>query len=548
MMKKYAQLVQKINKFSTDSHWTYGLVKSAADSQELLNKAEQFDIKDENLFNQFETFMDAYRDLVETLKISPENLNEESFEDAAQLAGTLEKRYERLLNNPYLVDGVENDTYMEEFNPADFIGFISEVAQDVKNKISTIAGDEIDISEMLAAQYANEFNQQVDQRDQNLRWTGDKVEQALKARQNHADKMKFLLKHAPNSPEALAYRQRSRDAYARLKADKERYEAYKNRANERAAKKYDQEVRKGYSAKRIYTRLQIGQIAQRISEIPNEITMAKVNKNQELADQLMQELKDLREQAKTLRSDYENIKHTHLDKSKEIATKIKRKKQFGDIDARLQAAMEKGDNAEVLRLQNEKSELLEHHKDDAKNLKLDGLATKLLQQINSGKIIAKQKITDKMPSNDKIGEIMPEFAAEWKALKDAKQSGDTFAIGQADKALNKAKNNFAEKDANVQNYDKNAEPYRNLVSALKTIKKNNWLDPSIVSMVRPQLENVLQDAAALSVEKPNFVAHAKTIKLIEQFLKEEIQKALAESSNNQQSVEETSVGDEVAAE
>jgi hypothetical protein len=237
-MIKVSELVTIVNAFSQDAHWNFQFVKNAKDMQELLSQSENFDIKDEELYNQFEAFMNAYRELSSILTINPENLDPEAFEDAGQLIDTLNKRYERIMKNPYL--NLE-DGWDEDFDPGTFSQFLSDVAQDAENKLKAIAGADVDISEMRAAQYANQFNAQNFEQsgvegDANLRWTGDKVQQSLEAKKRYFEKLMTLKKLNINHPEYQNYIATRRRGYQAIMEDPARKAAYRNKAKERQAK------------------------------------------------------------------------------------------------------------------------------------------------------------------------------------------------------------------------------------------------------------------------------------------------------------------------
>src|SRR5579885_1787218 len=195
-MNKISRLIQKIDAFCAQALCSFLLIKRAAEPQgfhmpddeedisqsgSILDRAEQFDIKNEELFNQFESFMAAYKELVSSLSLDAKNLTEETFENAGQLIDTLNKRYERIMNNSYLNAG---DDFEEDFNPGDFSQFIQDVVDDAERQLKTVAGEDVDIDEMRAAQYAQEFNdnKNIDRGDPNVTWTGNKVQQNLEAR------------------------------------------------------------------------------------------------------------------------------------------------------------------------------------------------------------------------------------------------------------------------------------------------------------------------------------------------------------------------------
>lgn len=215
---KINRLLKKVNAFYSKALQAFEMLKTAqsgfympdddeseiSDDGSILSRAEQFDIKNEELFNQFELFVSAYRDLINSLSINANNLNHETFEDAGQLIDTLNKRYERIINNPYL--NMSKD-YEEDFNPGDLTKFIQDAVADAEKQLKTAAGEDVDIDEMRAAQYAQQFNdnRNIDKGDQNITWTGNKVQQNLLARKIWYEKLMFVKKFGKGHPDYARY-------------------------------------------------------------------------------------------------------------------------------------------------------------------------------------------------------------------------------------------------------------------------------------------------------------------------------------------------------
>ena len=230
-MNKISRLIQKIDTFCTQALCSFLLIKRAAEPQgfhmpddsdevsvsgSILDRAEQFDIKNEELFNQFESFMAAYKELVSSLSLDAKNLTEETFENAGQLIDTLNKRYERIMNNSYLNVG---EDFEEDFNPGDFSQFIQDAVDDAERQLKTVAGEDVDIDEMRAAQYAQEFNdnRNIDRGDPNVTWTGNKVQQNLEARREWFRKLMFIKKVGKTHPEYERYERYIQTRSARFK-------------------------------------------------------------------------------------------------------------------------------------------------------------------------------------------------------------------------------------------------------------------------------------------------------------------------------------------
>jgi hypothetical protein len=213
---------------------TSGSVGGDIDAQ-----AEQFDIKDEELFNQFEGFMSAYHDLMDSLNIDPSHLTQESMSEAAQLIDVLNTRYERIMNNQYLNASKE---YSEDFDPSKLTSFVQSVVKDAEAKLNSVAGEDIDVDEVIANQYAQEFNQQMlDKGDKNITYTGNKVQQLLEARRNWFKKLMFIKKVGKSHPEYERFERYiagRRKAYQEIMADPERKAIYRDNVKKRFGEWY----------------------------------------------------------------------------------------------------------------------------------------------------------------------------------------------------------------------------------------------------------------------------------------------------------------------
>lgn len=248
-MAKVFHLLKLAESFYKKALWSYfvtqSLAKTAAD--DLLSEAEKYDIKDEELFNQFEAFMSAYKELLDALRIDPSNLTSEGMEDAAQLIDTLNTRYERIINNAYL--NVSTEGYDEDFDPGEFSAFIQKVVRDAEHKLRTIAGEDVNISEMRAAQYANQFNQleegAVDGKKEE--WSAHKINKVLEARRNWFNKLMFVKKLGKSHPEYARYEKyitMRRDNYQNIMDDPQRKTLYRDKSRERQKTWYNNKERR----------------------------------------------------------------------------------------------------------------------------------------------------------------------------------------------------------------------------------------------------------------------------------------------------------------
>jgi hypothetical protein len=338
-MNKLAQLFNRIENFSVDAHFEYQMVKLAAGADDILAKYENFDIKDEDLFNQFETFMSGYKDLMSTLKVDSEHLDPDSFEDAGELLTTLEKRLERIVKNPYF-SMTEAEGWDEEFDPADLLEFAVQVYDDAANKLKSFAGEDFEISDMKAAQLAREFNQQgIDKGDKNITWTGDKVRQNIEAKKRWFENLMALKKLNINHPQYQAYITSRRKIYQDIMADPTRKALYREKAKERQNKYLDQ-FKDGSALK-----------ARRETILKLLKRETSVERTHQLEQELLTIEQQLQNHKKFLR---------RQDKEKNVATKIRTVKESGN---------------------------------------LEGLLTHLQQRIATQKIVVKQTITDKLLAN-----------------------------------------------------------------------------------------------------------------------------------------------------
>lgn len=206
----------------------------------LLEESERFDIKDEELFNQFESFMDAYKELLESLQIDPNNLESENLSDSAELIDTLNTRYSRIMNNPYLnMDSEEG--YEEDFNPGELTSFIQKVVSDAEDKLKSIAGEDIDIGELRAAQFAKEFNELQEKHEEGKKeeWSAKKVQQALENRKKYVSELIFIKKVGKSHPNYYRYEkyiESRKNSYLSIMQDPARKESYRMKSKERQAK------------------------------------------------------------------------------------------------------------------------------------------------------------------------------------------------------------------------------------------------------------------------------------------------------------------------
>lgn len=197
-------------------------------SVELLTLAEEFDIKDEDLFSKFENFLKAYKEFLELINFDISNLANEDFGELTELASTLERRYNKIQTLPYL-SLAEDREFDEDFNVDDFRNLLNKMMDDVRSKIKSASG--LEISDAAAQQLAVEFNdQRIDRGSFNsgLRMTGNIIQQKLAAVRKYFQNLKF------NYEKYQAYKARARDYAKKFKEQNpEMYKALIEKSSQR---------------------------------------------------------------------------------------------------------------------------------------------------------------------------------------------------------------------------------------------------------------------------------------------------------------------------
>lgn len=214
----------------------------------LLGKADQYDISNQTLFDQFESFVDTYREIIADMGMTPEALDPETFEDVAQKSIALRNRADRIINNPYLNKKVTDDDWEEneDFNPVEFTKLIMDMLVDVDNRMKNIAGEDVSADELRSAQYAREFNaiQEDHVGTKEDKYTAERIAAARLARKNWYTN--FMKNVAAKIPEAVARytailearRRYYRQQMDKLQdpANKAEYEKYLRKLKERQIK------------------------------------------------------------------------------------------------------------------------------------------------------------------------------------------------------------------------------------------------------------------------------------------------------------------------
>lgn len=432
-MNKLLQLIDNFYKLAT------GLTNiTKLGAEDLISEAENFDIKDEGLYNQFESFMSGYQELLDSLKLDPKNLTEDAFENSKELLGTLDTRYKRLITNPYL-DLDESSGYDESFNPGDFTEFVNKVFKSAEDKFKDIGLDETEISDLKANQFANEFNKiQVDRGDQNLRFTGDKVRQLLEARRQWYQNIKNIKKIGPSHPEYSRYQNfvasRKRH-YENLKSDPVRWEAYREKARVYRKKRYEEAKNKE------------SKLLDLIRNAPDEITKARLLEELKVVDKTLNRAKHV-EIAKNLKVQKEsgnfsgllimlrqNIANVKMGIKKNITKELSNQEdtRFKIYKDKLIAAKESGNSAALEAATKELQAVLNQEANDHPLIRNYDLNARDYQNYISG-----LKIIDKWMSADITEEMKP-------VLQNAIEQGEALIKNPITQTSFKSPNNTIQK-------------------------------------------------------------------------------------------------------
>lgn len=437
-LDKISQLCTIIDAYSTDAHWDYCLVKYAQTAQDLLAKADTFDIKNEELYEQFETFLSGYKELVDALQITPENLSEQSMQELGDLVNTLETRYERIMSNGYL-DVSADQGYDEDFDPADFRELLADIMDDANNRFQVAAGD-VDISQLKGLEIAKELNQEaLDKGDLNMRWTGDRVQQALDARKKHLDKVKFRRRFARGSAEYQKLIETSRRNYQTIMSDPARREVYREKSRERQNK--------------FLEGLTPAQIDKRKSDLENELATIDRVKDPEKWEFIRRKINTI-----------------------ELYRARQERKTTSLQERRIVPSSELKDTGVA-------------------TLTLTSLIQHLTTRIATQKVVVKQKITDRLKKEENSL-----FKPYKDAIIAAKTSGDKAAETVAIKQLNKALNDHAENEPSVMSFISSAKELYAFRDKLKELDKSKWLEKDIPSEVQPHIQALRAEGLKLAIK------------------------------------------------
>lgn len=327
------------------------------DNNKSFQHFDDFDIKDEKLFEQFDQFQKTYDKLMYSLSITPDHLSlaklEDSDDSPFQLIDTLNKKYERIMNNSYL-NMSEEEGYDEDFDPGVFTAFIQKIVNGAEEKLKQIAGEDINIDEARAAQYANEFNQQmIDRGDTTLTFTGNKIQQLMNARKNYFQKLMLAKKIGKSHPDYYQYEKyvamRHR-AYDTIKEDPARLAEYRKKSKERQIKFQNKLI------------IKKKELEESIKSIQSANDLSKIEKESRI-ERLTKELAEV-----------DSFFERKRIKNKEIATKIRETKNSGEliglvIHLQQKLASKKSDVAKAVKNKAKKDPYFNPFKDAVKDAK-----------------------------------------------------------------------------------------------------------------------------------------------------------------------------------
>lgn len=268
-------LLKKVNDFYCKALYSVSLIKQSAEtyympedededdyvhqetnilsSGNISDRIAQFDIKNESLFNQFESFVQSFDELSKQV-----NNPEIKFEDLALLIDRLNAKYVKVINNPYL-NGELN--YEEDFNPADLTKLIQDIVVDAEDKLKNVLKEEIEISEIIDNQLG-EFYNKTNLIDENLLEKNLTAKHLLNKKRNAEykkrwlEKLLFIKKLGKSNPLYAQYEKfvASRRAAFKNHLDNLRknnptaWRAYQDKMNKRVRKHYKENAEK-YKAK-----------------------------------------------------------------------------------------------------------------------------------------------------------------------------------------------------------------------------------------------------------------------------------------------------------
>lgn len=438
-LQKYADLHFFLEAYSQDTVFDYQMVKMASNTATILSTGEDFKskIKDPELASQFGSFMDAYKEFASLLSFKKENLTEEAFQKSGEAYQNMQKVFAEIIKsgNPYL-------ELNDDFDTGRFSEFLRDVLTDANDKILALSeGD--GISDMRAAEVAEEFNDQGRQEDITLDWSAKKVQNARESQKKSYEELKFLKKVDPNHPRVLAAEESRKRANEREKElARTNPEEYARRREARRLKskenseRYYEKVLSGYSLSKRQMMGMLNALKTKRSRTGGKLEEIELATLERL-ERILGNPKD-RENAPGL------IDHTHFKKNLQQAEKIRETRSGDDLKALI-------------------------HK----------LQSSLASQKTVLKdILAGTKLTGKTPLEIKNAlsthKDWDKFQPYVEALSMAEKSGDLLEIQEARRVLEIILNRYASENDEVAAFDILAKDFYAFRNAANQIEKGGW--------------------------------------------------------------------------
>lgn len=238
-MNKLSQLVVIIEKFSKEATWGYRLLKNAQDNKNLLSALENYDIKDEELFEQLETFTNSYKEFISAYsQVNPKTLNEETISELSDILSILNKRGDKIIHNNYLNMSEENG-WDEDFSAGDFTETIVNIINDASNKLQEVLGEEISTLEMPSTavqQMFSEFQEGYTESGKAEEWSAYKKDKQSEYSKKRRELLSFLKKTNPQHEMYQNYISSRKRTYQNIISDPNRKAHYREKAKLRQRK------------------------------------------------------------------------------------------------------------------------------------------------------------------------------------------------------------------------------------------------------------------------------------------------------------------------
>lgn len=442
-MSKFGKLLTSTFSFQKFALANYLAIKLANHSlvkvanAALLAKAEElsYSIKDENLSEQFELYVETYKSVIDGLKSGGSIQDDEDLGD--QMVG-LTNQLNRFKNNPYLVLGENSDNWAEEFDPSEFTDLISDIYQDAETQFNQFTDGEISMNELALRNIPEEFSDaRVDRADKSnsgLTWTGNKAEQSREAYENRKQKLVSLRKlrdAGRATPGTKAYEffkaltERNKAYWSDLVADPERMKAHRAKAT------------------------------------PRQVQYLKFDERKNKLLNLLERTYDPEDKAKIL----ERIR------SIDSSAKKTNVSQQADVER--------------------KHNLLEVGKGDEDGPeKLQGLTLKLRHLLHDQRKISKEKL---LKAKDEYKELTNAI----KAAKKAGNAEGLTAANQTLKDKTKELMDVLQEHEEVKLYDLYAEPLHEYIKRLMSLAKSQILFTGVPENQKPFIEEIVQEGTSL---------------------------------------------------